>query len=507
MKGLGGHMDNLFILLSEDRKTKRYIQIMKYLKHQKTVATETIASELDLIRGTVVNDLSELQNILPEGIELIQDFRKGYRIEYDSNNSIDYYIAKLCRTTPVYKIIDSLLQQDGLSISDLAEKVFLSESVVYKRISYMNRILKSYHISISTRTLEFVGSEADIRCFLFAFYRTFMDYFSTKPIDSIYEKSYDKTMIALQESGVCKLHVNNAKVFLWTVITRIRIMNKRFITFENTFEKQTKEKSFYQEFKYEYLQTLVELQEEFDKLDFVLPESEIIWAYLVNLDCVEYTPTNNIDPDKSELYREDDTTTAQEVTQIIENMLKKKFDLCLSDKSVYTTIVAYFINIVLLSNVSTNFQKISVPLKQHIREGYSETYHTWLEELEINSDKLPLLINKDDIACTLTMLTVPIIHSHKKGSLNILFSFEAEAGYSSILVDASTLLVTPGVTATYIFSSSVTPEFIEENNIDMLVSNFEQRNEENFNCRLIRLSYIPTASEWTQLRNEIIEAL
>lgn len=192
-------MDNLFFLLSEDRKTKRYIQILKYLKHQKTVATDVIANELELNRGTVTNDLSELQNILPDGIDLIQDFRKGYRLEYSTDNSIDYYITKLCRSTPVYKIIDTLLQKDKISISELANEVFLSESVVYRRISYMNKILKSYRISISTHMLEFVGDEADIRCFLFAFYRTFMDYFSTKPIDSIYEKSYDKTMIRLRK--------------------------------------------------------------------------------------------------------------------------------------------------------------------------------------------------------------------------------------------------------------------------------------------------------------------
>lgn len=499
-------MDNLFFLLSEDRKTKRYIQILKYLKHQKTVATDVIANELELNRGTVTNDLSELQNILPDGIDLIQDFRKGYRLEYSTDNSIDYYITKLCRSTPVYKIIDTLLQKDKISISELANEVFLSESVVYRRISYMNKILKSYRISISTHMLEFVGDEADIRCFLFAFYRTFMDYFSTKPIDSIYEKSYDKTMIRLRKSGTSTLHVNNAKVFLWTVITRIRIINQRFITFDNTFENTIMEKESYKNFKSTYLLTLIDLQEEFEKLDFTLPESEIIWAYLVNLDCIEYVPTNSINPKDSDLYRVDDAESIQKITSIIGNILEESFELSNLNERSYKTLVAYFVNMLLLSKVSSNFQKLSYPLKRHIQEGYDEVYHEWFEQLQKNSTALPTIINIDDVACALTMLTIPIIHTHKNGTLNILFSFEAEVGYSSILVDASKLLVTPDITATYVFSSAVTPEFIESNNIDILVSNFEQRNEENFNCRIIRLSYIPTAAEWTQLRNEIVKA-
>lgn len=501
-------MDSLFILLSEDRKTKRQIQILKYLSHQNIVATSDISNDLGLNRGTLVHDLTELQVTLPEGIELIQDFRKGYRLIYDNNNSIDYYISKFCRTSPVYKIIDALLYRDKINISELSEEIFLSESVVYRRISYMNKILKAYHISISTHNLEFVGKEADIRCFLFAFYRTFMDYFSSKPTKSIYDKYYDKTMIALQQSGISQLHVNNAKVFLWTVITRIRIMNQHYIQFNETLEQATKEKESYKNFKFEYLLTVIELQEEFNLLDRALPESEIIWAYFVNLDCIEYVTIDGLDSDKCELYRAEDATNLQKIRATLKKILRETFHLPNVNEKLSNPLIAYSLNTLLLSTISDNFQKLSTPLKRHIRNEYSEIYLKWLDELENIRTRIPVLKHIDDIACTLTMLTIPIIHSHENGTLNLLFSFEAERGYSSILVDTSKLLVSPisDVTATYVFSTTVTPEFIESNNIDILVSNFEQRNEKNFNCKLIRLSYIPTVAEWTQLRETIVMA-
>lgn len=116
------------------------------------------------------------------------------------------------------------------------------------------------------------------------------------------------------------------------------------------------EKESYKNFKSTYLLTLIDLQEEFEKLDFTLPESEIIWAYLVNLDCIEYVPTNSINPKDSDLYRVDDAESIQKITSIIGNILEESFELSNLNERSYKTLVAYFVNMLLLSKVSSNFQ-------------------------------------------------------------------------------------------------------------------------------------------------------
>lgn len=500
----GRGMENLFILLQKDRKIKRQIQVLKYLSNGNLVTAEKMSEDLDIHRGTLKSDITALQGVLSSDVVIKKDFRRGYYLVYPESNGINYYIAQIARQTLVYKIIDNLFHGNEKIISNLAEELYTSESVILRLLTHMNKILSCYNISISTHTVKFVGRETDIRTFLFSFFATFMDYYAEQPIDEIYERSYNKST---EDIGNSKLHLNNAKIFLWTVISRVRILAHYTVLITDELYDLIENRESYIQFKEIYFFNIDRLKDEFNFTSVDIPESETIWAYIVTLDCIEYVKQNEMEPTKSDIYRkENDGNEYDKVTELINKIMKTEFQLETSNDGRYETIVAYMMNIHLLSKLSHNFQKVSVPLKKHIQESYHDTYVKWRQILGSDILTAQVIENAEDISVTLTMLMIPFLKSRKQGNLNILFSFESESGYSTVLVDVSQLLVIPGVHAKYAFSSAVTPEFIQEHQIDILVSNFKQRNEENIGCKIIKLSYIPTLTEWTTLRNEIIQS-
>lgn len=498
-------MDNLFMLLQKDKKLKRQFEILKSLSPKEIISAEKLSIDLNIHRATLTSDIESLDLVLPEGVTITQDFRKGYLLSFPENNSVDYYIAQIARNTLVYKIIDRLFLSVDVTITELADECYSSEPVILRLLVHMNKILKAYHISISKKKMKFVGREADIRTFLFAFYRTFMDYYTLEPIDDIYEHTYD-TLV--DEPNSSTLHQNEAKIFLWTVVSRIRISNEYFVSVDTDLQKTITEKKSYLDYKKQYFVNLKRLKEDYQLDGLKLPEAEVIWAYLVSLDCIEYVEKNEIDQTKSNLYRvERENKENQQLEIILYDIMTTHFGLTPDDMPQFKVIVAYLINIQLLSEISQNFQKVSFPLIRYIQGSYKDIYDSWCSILKTMPFNQTMFSNPEDSAVTLSMLTVPIVNSHSKGSLNILFSFESEAGFSSVLAEASKLVLVPGAHAMYVFSSAVTPQFIIENKIDVLVANFKQRHEDQLGCTVFHLSYLPTLTEWTQLRNKIITSL
>jgi len=219
-------MDNLFILLQKDKKLKRQFEILRFLNQKDIVSADKISATLNIHRATLISDVDSLKEILPDEVTITRDFRNGYLLNYPENNTIDYYIAQIAKDTMVYKIINRLYLSDEANLDVLADEFYTSEPVIIRLISHMNKTLKSYHISIAKQPLKFIGNEADIRTFIFAFYRTFMDYYTLESRDEIYEQSYEKMIGGLKKST---LHRNKAKVFLWANISKTRILNNYFI--------------------------------------------------------------------------------------------------------------------------------------------------------------------------------------------------------------------------------------------------------------------------------------
>jgi len=498
-------MDNLFILLQKDKKLKRQFEILRFLNQKDIVSADKISATLNIHRATLISDVDSLKEILPDEVTITRDFRNGYLLNYPENNTIDYYIAQIAKDTMVYKIINRLYLSDEANLDVLADEFYTSEPVIIRLISHMNKTLKSYHISIAKQPLKFIGNEADIRTFIFAFYRTFMDYYTLESRDEIYEQSYEKMIGGLKKST---LHRNKAKVFLWANISKTRILNNYFIEVNEELQAKVRAQETYSDYRDHYFINFKSLLTAYHLEGLIIPETEVIWAYLASLDCIEYVDKNEIETYKSDLYRfEEENQENIELEKNLYDIMATYFNLNQVDEAQFKTIVAYVINISLLSDISQNFQKVSTPLKRYVQNSFKDTYEIWTQILATKTINEVVVNNPEDIAVTLTMLTTPIINNHLKGSLNVLFSFEAEAGFSSVLEDSSKLILFPSIHAIYTFSSAVTPEFIKENKINILVSNFKQQRESQLGCQIFHLSYLPTLTEWTQLRNKIIKSL
>jgi hypothetical protein len=162
-------------------------------------------------------------------------------------------------------------------------------------------------------------------------------------------------------------------------------------------------------------------------------------------------------------------------------------------------ISAFLINLSSLNQLSPLFEKVSYPLKNFIKSTQKELFVLWYDYLKKSAAVFPVTY-LEDVAVSLTMLSFSIFDKEKQKKPHVLFSFQGESGYDEYLVHSSKMMIPEHVQTDYHLHGVVTEEIIKEKQTDLVVCNYELPFIENPPCKIMRLSYIPTMSEWMQMK-------
>ncbi|MGM0174638.1 helix-turn-helix domain-containing protein [Enterococcus sp. DIV0800] len=198
------------------------------------------ASQVGLPSDQLLEELECSLPILLKDVKLINDeqdafhiekFKGLYQIQVKPHVSINRLYAEVLQQSPEFQIIEELLYEKCSSISDLAEKLYLSASNTQRYLKKIENALKKVGIKLDYRPLRIEGKESVVRHF---YYRYFIE--KSGSLEMLFDelKEYQVRAISdLVDQFIQVNHLENRHIFRKRVSYNIfislwRIKNGRF---------------------------------------------------------------------------------------------------------------------------------------------------------------------------------------------------------------------------------------------------------------------------------------
>ena len=493
-------MEKLFYKLIYDKRLKRSITILEILyKAKHDVTIKELERVLDTTQKTVLSTIDYAKTLLPSSFSLSVDDRR-VRLHSNGSQSIEAIIIEIAKKTLSYQIIENAFYDTELNIHTLAHKLFVSESTLRVRIKHINRMLATFKCRLSFYDINISGDEANIRYFYYTYFSEFQELFISVSEDAI---SYCTKIINEIKSEIVKknhklLKYSYQQVTRWFLITRDRIKIGKFVQIDDALVERMKARSTYACFKSVYAKEVASL---LDKSD--IPESEIVWAYLLSLHSVVYMK----DTDRAELFYDEEDN--KQLLNKIDAFLEVAFDsLPIHNdhreefKSIHS---AYLINLAILSEITPLFQLGFPTVKNYVISNLERLYLAWTEKIiPLKNDEIFDIEYIESVSAQLAMITSQFVYNQHHKAERVLYSFEGEAGFVVYLETLARTLLPKGVEGIFIYDEPITPELIAEIEPDIIAHNYKIADVLD-GCKMFRMSHIPQVQEWTSLRELIID--
>lgn len=198
------------------------------------------ASQAGLPSDRLLEELECSLPILLKDVKLINDeqdafhiekFKGLYQIQVKPRVSVNRLYAEALQQSPEFQIIEELLYEKCASISDLAEKLYLSASNTQRYLKKIENVLKKVEIKLDYRPLRVEGKESVVRHF---YYRYFIE--KSDSVETLFNelKEYQIRAISdLVDQFIQVNHLENHHIFRKRMrdtifISLWRIKNGRF---------------------------------------------------------------------------------------------------------------------------------------------------------------------------------------------------------------------------------------------------------------------------------------
>nr|WP_278250475.1 helix-turn-helix domain-containing protein [Enterococcus hirae] len=402
--------------------------------------------------------------------------------------TIDSIVMEIAKDTIVYKLIDEIYRGRIHSFQTATEQFHLSHSVLRKTIRHINKELKFYRLTLSTKQLDLLGNEADIRYFLFEFYHGFRQTFTTNHSYQTINNTYEE----LQEATT-QIATNYFRINLWMNILKQRLLNKQMIHLEPSLCKEIKARTSFIQFKSVF--------KKYFKSRFGITqvaEEEIVWSYLIRLHCVSYYPANKT---LNLCYPEDIPTLEQ-----YEPFLRPLQNSTTITNVDLLKLKGYLSNLRLLTKISSHFERITLELHTSVPMKVKKLFKEWQNYLKKYTHVLPFSVTHyQDIALTLSIIHYAnLTSSSTQKKQTILFSFQGEPGLEDYLTRFVCQLLPQNVVPLFISNKFISHKMVLETEVALVVCNYDFL-DTTFPCPVLLLSYFPTKKEWLDLQQYIFK--
>lgn len=153
---------------------KRQLALLDFLNRSvKWWKTEELSSELQVSDNQIRKDLEKLTEFSRTAdhlFDILLDPLKGVWLKTDSQTNSQLIQSKFVKQTVSYQVIDSLVQSNEISLTELLDKLYLSRSTLYRHVKRLNKELAKNQLAISLPASDIEGEESAIREFLYYFY-------------------------------------------------------------------------------------------------------------------------------------------------------------------------------------------------------------------------------------------------------------------------------------------------------------------------------------------------
>lgn len=477
-----------------DKTIKRHIDLLIILKNNIRMSLIDLASSLNVNERTILRDANKLNSMLITKHQLF--IKRGFAVLEGMNTQEMYYNAfQLIQESLSYKILNYAYDKPIVRLEDLAQIVHACPTALKSKIRLINGIIsKRFHCRLSSYSSEIKGNEADIRYFYYTYFNELQLYFNvtrhtpeaTEKVYAIYRDHLVKSMV--QGIDCSMLHVEQL-----LVITIDRIYAKQYIQDSDSLAKHLKKNKNFSYFKALYSNFI---REQFHITE--INHGELYWAFISWLDTIVYSKHSENAITSYRSWTEKDLNVEYFVEEAFAQL---SIDLEEHDKFVKLH-YSFITNQILLSKMSISFQMLSREVKHLVKNNLSDAYRFWYEMLDKNRS-IHIFQLQDDVACRLAMISSQFSGNGNTARKRVLFSLMGESGVITYLETIIRKIFSGYIDTIFVFNQPIDAQLLCNKRPDVVVCNHKALIGP-FNNQFIRVSYLPTESEWVSVISQIL---
>lgn len=213
------HFHEKFIL---DGKKNRILHILHMLERTHLLSTSYLAKTVGATTRTIISDIATIREMMIDTVR-IESTNLGYSFEILDMNDYKEKKQSISQDEPLYSIVNNIFWGEFLNPSLLADELNLSESIILRHMASLEHVIAEYQLTLSTDPFCFEGDECCIRkFFLDFFYETEVTITTLLPTSKIKNIAY-----TLTKEGNLNIPFNKLCYILIIVLERIQ--TKHFV--------------------------------------------------------------------------------------------------------------------------------------------------------------------------------------------------------------------------------------------------------------------------------------
>lgn len=470
-------MDSLAYDLLIDNKVKRIVKILTILlEDSNPIPIGLLAQKLNITQRTLQLDITNIIATIPNNVQLIT-YNSLPSIKKTQNNDlgITNYLNDILLGNPLFIIIESIFNGEIYDSSHFSEHLYISESTVKNYLFILKKVLKSYNLTLSYSPIDILGNEIEIRYFYFQYFRYARS--SEAPIlrDDQYITMLNIIKSTINNHGII-LNFDYYRLASWLTIITKRIKQNKHVHLSETIHSKYAKKDSYLKFK-------LAIYTHYVSKEITLSESEIMYAYLTRLDAVIYE-------EHKSFFTDDFFDQLKKFEPLTVDFLKKSNRNLSINLTLSQTLQAYLVNISMLTELSTLYQKVPEKLKQLVENKHSKILTIWNELLKNQTN----FFYTYELSVNLTLISETHLHTKKR----LLFALTGESASINYYKEMALKYVPYDMEVFFVFNAPLDNKLLEKMEIDLCVYNITPQEKLTYS-NLFKLSNIPLGSEWDKL--------
>ena len=480
-------MNELGYRLLVDKVIIRRVKILSTLiENNLKVSLRQIEIETKTSRRTILQDISHFNIEEHNNMHIYRTDDNFLILQCDNTLVVSEYISQLSKDSPLFRVIELCYFGKNVSLGKLSDILFVSESSLKKYLSKLKIILSEFSLSLQTSPLDIIGNENNIRFFYFQYFRYAHDNYNIYIREEL-TFLLCKTIYNIKDKNNFVLNLDYQRLSLWMSIFEQRIKLKRFTHIPDKIIKKHIYSSSYSRFKKFFLLN-------FQTSEYLnnIPESEIVYAFITRLDAIIYEKGNAF-------FMDDFLVEHLKYEDCISNFFKEKQLHLGMHIDLKLTLTAFLSNVMLLSDLTTYFQRTNEELLKYVHQHFQLMQNHWLTLFKNYSLDFH---HPNEVAAKLTLLTAAYLKLNEGKKL--LFSLTGDPSALMYYKSLATKVIPQGMDATFVFNEPLNNTLIKKLAIDICIHNFVPQ-EKLVVATSIKLSTVPQENEWESLLTKLVK--
>lgn len=482
-------MDYFHKVLITNKSTLRKINLIEQI--YESVAGQSVdelAEQLGVSKRTITTDIEELYIIL-EKEELI--VKKGICFfKFQSYKRMIEVKKKILYAEPLYCIINSFYHNEIYTIYEWSARLYITEGTLVRYLNNLKILLKKHNLNLTYNPVFIVGSEIDIRYFLFIFLFGNKEFnYLDRPSEKVNEVYIKMIKYTLKNTD---LHptVKSTTIMYWIMIIEERIKHGQYVSVSNSILDEyshSDNKKYYESLWRLWDITIIEEKKQEEIIFF-----SIIHRMQAYFDS-EYVQGNKLGKDI-------DMENRLFFLELAETNLvaeKQRYSLYYAYRSYYFTIKE-------LTKLSAIFQINSKEMNEYIINEFGSLYSKVKEIVLKYQDYFNKIgiVYLDDFIINITAIVIPFIEL-EDSILRIGINIEGNINIVRLINNKIELLLKKNLEGIPLSYEEVSEKKLLEMNISGIITN----DDEIFynllgieKIKVLKIATIPSKDDWDKIR-------